>query len=68
MTCTSPIIKKFGKRKVCSSFEDSIWGADLVDMQLITKYNKENQFLLFVIDIYTKYALTFPLKKVKKNG
>ena len=26
-----PIITKFGKRKVNSSFKDNIWGADLVD-------------------------------------
>ena len=28
-----PIIKKFKKRKVCSSFRDNIWRVDLVDMQ-----------------------------------
>ena len=27
-----PIIKKFKKRKVYSSFKDNIWGADLADM------------------------------------
>ena len=27
-----PIIKKFNKRKVYSSFKDNIWGADLADM------------------------------------
>ena len=30
-----PIIRKFDKRKVQSSFIDNIWGADPVDMQLI---------------------------------
>ena len=29
-----------GKRKVYSFFKDNIWGADLVDMQLITTFNK----------------------------
>ena len=28
------IIKKFKKRKVYSTFKDSIWGVDLADMQL----------------------------------
>ena len=28
-----PIIRKFKRRKVYSSFKDNIWGADLVDMQ-----------------------------------
>ena len=27
-----PIIKKFQKRKIQSSFTDSIWGVDLADM------------------------------------
>ena len=32
-----PIIRKFKKRKVYSSFKYNIWGADLADMQLISK-------------------------------
>ena len=28
-----PIIRKFKKRKVYSTFKDNIWGADLADMQ-----------------------------------
>ena len=35
-----PIIRKFEKRKVHSSFIDNIWGADIADMQLISKFNK----------------------------
>ena len=34
-----PIIRKFKKRKVYSTFKDNIWGADLEDMQLIIKFN-----------------------------
>ena len=34
-----PIIRKFKKRKVYSSFKDNIWGVDLPDMQLLRKYN-----------------------------
>ena len=41
-----PIIRKFEKRKVYSSFKDNTWGADLADMHLISKYNKGFQFLL----------------------
>ena len=35
-----PIIGTFDKRKVHSPFIDNIWGADLADMQLISKFNK----------------------------
>ena len=41
-----PIIRKFKKRKVYSGFRDNIWGADLADMQLISKFNKGFRFLL----------------------
>ena len=35
-----PIIRRFDKRKVHSPFVDNIWGADLGDMQLISKFDK----------------------------
>ena len=35
-----PIIRKFIKRKVYSSFRDNICGVDLADMQSLSKYNK----------------------------
>ena len=60
-----PIIRKFKKRKVYSSFRDNIWGVDLADIQLLTKYNKGYKFLLCVIDIYSKYAWVIPLKDKK---
>ena len=47
-----PIIRKFRKRKVYSSFKDNIWGADLADIQLICKYNKGIRYLLCVIDLF----------------
>ena len=34
-----PIIKKFKERKVQSPFVDNMWGADLANMQLISKFN-----------------------------
>ena len=51
-----PLIKKFKKRKVQTSFIDNIWGANLADMQLMTKFNKGFRFLFCVIDIFSKYA------------
>ena len=60
-----PIIRKFKKRKVYSAFKDNIWGADLADMQLISKFNKGFRFLLCVIDIFSKYAWVVPLKDKK---
>ena len=59
---SKPIIRKFKKRKVYSGFKDNIWGADLADKQLISKFNKGFRFLLCDIDIFSKYAWVVPLK------
>ena len=60
-----PIIIKFEKGRVYSTFKDNIWGVDLADMQLLSKYNKGIRFFLCVIDIFSKYAWVVPLKDKK---
>ena len=60
-----PIIRKFEKRKVYSTFKDNIWGADLADMQLLSKYNKGIRLVLCVTDTFSKYAWVVPLKDKK---
>ena len=60
-----PIIRKLGKSKGISFFQDNIWGADLADMQLIGKCNKQVRFLLLVIiNFFSKYDFSkyVPLK------
>ena len=59
------IISKFEKRKVYSTFKDNIWGVDLADMQLLSKYNKGIRLLFCVIDIFSKYAWVVLLKDKK---
>ena len=58
------IARKFNKRKVRSPFIDNISGADLADMQLISKCNKGICFSC-VIDILSKCAWVVPLKDKK---
>ena len=60
-----PIIRKSEKRRVYATFKYNIWGVDLADMQLLSKYNKGIRFLLCVIDIFSKYAWVVPLKDKK---
>ena len=57
--------KDLTKRRVHSAFKDNIWGADLADMQLISKNNKGVKFLSCVIDIFSEYAWIVPLKDKK---
>ena len=60
-----PIIRKFKKRKVYSSFKDNIWGVDLADIQLISEQNKGIRYFLFFIDLFSKYGWVAPLKDEK---
>ena len=60
-----PIIRKFNKRKVYSSFKDNIWGVDLADMLLLSKFNKGIRYLLCAVDLFSKYAFVVPLKDQK---
>ena len=56
----------FNKRKVHLPFINNIWGADLADMQSISKFDKGFKCLLCVIDIYSKYVWVIPLKDKKR--
>ena len=47
-----PIIRNFKKRTVYSGFKDNIWGADLADMQSLSKYNKGINYLLCTIYLH----------------
>ena len=49
-----PVIRNFKKWTVYSGFKDKIWGADLVDMQSISKHNKGIKYLLCAIDLFSK--------------
>ena len=63
-----PVIKKFKKRKVYSSFKDNIWEVDLADMQSLSKYNKRIKYLLCAIDLFSKYAWVVPIKDKKGSS
>ena len=54
-----PIIRKFKKKLFI------IWGFDLADMQLISKYNKGIMYLLCATDLFSKYAWVVSLKDKK---
>ena len=60
-----PIIRNLKKRTVYSGSKDNILGADLADMQLISKFNKVLRFLICVIDILSKYSWVVPLEDKK---
>ena len=53
------------KEKFIFRFKDNIWGADLADMQSLSKYNKGIKYLLCAIDLFSKYAWVVPIKDKK---
>ena len=57
-----PVRRKFLRRKVISNHVDDIWSCDLVEMQEWSKENKGYRYMLNVIDVFSKYAWSIPLK------
>ena len=57
-----PVIKKYKKRKVNWRFKDNIWAADLAEKGSLSSQNKSFNYLLSVIDIFTKYTWVKTLK------
>ena len=60
-----PVIRKFEKHKVYSCFKGDILGADLADMQLISKYNNGSRFLLRELFLWKiKKVLILPMRYI----
>ena len=57
-----PVRRKFERRRVLVSGIDKIWAADSADMKAFSKFNQGFNFLLLVIDIFSKYGWIIPLK------
>ena len=51
------IIRKFKKGTVYSEFKDNIWGADLADMQLISKFKDLDFYCVFLIFLVNMLGL-----------
>ena len=57
-----PIRHRFKKRRAIVSKIDDQWQADLVDMQKNKFQNKNFNYILTVIDIFSKFAWAIPIK------
>ena len=60
-----PVVGKIVLRKANAPFIDNICGADIAEMQLISKFDKGIPFLLCAIDSFSKYAWVILLKDKK---
>jgi hypothetical protein len=57
--------RSFKRNKVIVKGVDDQWDVDLMDMTKFAKYNNGYNFILVVIDIFSKYVWLRPLKDKK---
>jgi transposase InsO family protein len=57
-----PVTKKFAKRKIVTLGIDDLWAADLVIMNQFSSENDGFKYMINVIDTFSKYAFSEPLK------
>ena len=60
-----PLKRKFQRRQVLVNEIDDVWAADLVEMQEWKNVNKGYRYILNVIDCFSKFAWSVPLKDKK---
>ena len=56
------VINKFERKKVIVNHIDEIHSCDLVDMVKYSRVNRGYKYIFTNIDIFSKYAWSFPLK------
>ena len=59
------IIKEFKRKNVYARFKDNTWAAGLAEMKSLLSKNENVKYLLWVIDVFTKYAWVKPSKDKK---
>ena len=67
-TLFKPARKKYQRRKTIAPYSDFQHQADLADFSLLKKSNDGNQFLLIVIDVFSRFAYCEPVKSKKSTA
>ena len=62
-TLHKPVRRHFPTLRVLVFGPDEQWAADLVDVQKLKRQNKGVNYLLTVVDVFSKYAWVVPLKQ-----
>ena len=60
-----PVINKFPRKKIIVNYIDEIHSCDLVNMVKYSRMNKGYKYIFTNIDIFSKYAWSFPIKSKK---
>lgn len=61
-TLHRPVHRKFSRNKYILSNINELWQADLSDMRTYSKYNDGYNYILCVIDVFSKYAYARAMK------
>lgn len=62
-TLHKPVIRRFPRNKYILSNFNELWQADLSDMRTYNQYNDGFNYILCVIDVFSKYAFARAIKK-----
>ncbi|KAK9730804.1 Integrase core domain [Popillia japonica] len=57
-----PARRNFRRRRVIIKGLDDLWQADLADFKLYSRENRRYKYILVVIDAFSKFLWTQPLK------
>ena len=61
-TLHKPVRKRFPRDPYTVTNIDDVWEMDLADLNSLSKYNDKYKYILNVIDIFSRYAWSVPLK------
>jgi len=61
-TLHKPARKRFPRNPYTITNIDDVWEIDLADLSCLSRYNDKYKYLLNVIDIFSRYAWSVPLK------
>lgn len=60
--------KKFPRNRIYVDNKDELWQCDLCDMRTLSQYNDGYNYILTVIDVFSKFAWAIPLKSKHKEN
>jgi len=61
-TMHRPVRKRFPRNPYTVNNIDDVWKIDILDLSSVKKYNDNHRYLLQVIDVFSKYLHSIPLR------
>ena len=61
-TLHKPVRKRLHRNSYTVTNIDDVWEMDLADLSSLSKYNSKHKYLLNVIDVFSRFAWSVPLK------